>query len=106
MSHATPVRRRFALLLAFAAATSVAWTEPRPDTSDAHRDGTKQEAKPVDPADRPAPAPESIAPNDPENSAPVQPAPPAAAPSRDAAKPTRPANKQRPAWPPPPELIS
>lgn len=104
MSHATPVRRRFALLLAFAAATSVAWTEPRTDTSDTHRDGTKQEAKPADPEDRPAPPPESIAPNESPNSAPAQ--PPAAAPSRDGAKPSRPANKQRPAWPPPPELIS
>ncbi len=104
MSHATPVRRRFALLLALAAATSVAWTEPRPDTSDTHRDGTKQEAQPVDPEDRPVPPPDSVAPNDSPNSAPAQ--PPAAAPSRDSAKPSRPASKPRPAWPPPPELIS
>jgi hypothetical protein len=61
-------------------------------------DPTKSEAQPGETSGRPAPA------DAPENDSP--PSPPAAAPSRDAVKPTRPANKPRPAWPPPPELIS
>lgn len=104
MSHPTPVRRRFALLLVFAAATSVAWTEERPTAPDICTEGDRHETKAPEPSDRPSSPPEVAAPNDANNSAPAQ--PPAAAPSREAAKPTRPAHKPRPAWPPPPELIS
>ncbi len=104
MSHATPVRRRFALLLVFAAATSLAWTESQPESPSERPESARQETTPTDSAERPVAPPDAIAPQDGNTPAPAQ--PPAAAPSREATKPARPANKQRPAWPPPPELIS
>ncbi|MBI2510696.1 MAG: hypothetical protein HYV96_01840 [Opitutae bacterium] len=73
-------------------------SEPRTDSAkdDARpADCPKGDAKPAEPAEPPA---AHVS----EPTGETAPPPPV----RDAAKPTRPAAKQRPAWPPPPELIS
>lgn len=89
---------------AFAAAPERA-AEPKSECSRDDvkaNDAAKGDAKPADTPDRPATGGDSIV-----NAPDIPPAPNnATAPARDAAKPARPANKQRPAWPPPSELIS
>lgn len=57
-------------------------------------DSRKGDVKPAEPADRPAASTDAPSASN------------AAAPAREAAKPAPPACKQRPAWPPPSELIS
>jgi len=94
-----PVARSLTLVASLAVLTLASAAEQ--PGSDARPELGRHESKPAEPADRPAPNDGSTI----NDSAPAVP-PPAAAPARDAAKPTRPAAKQRPAWPPPPELIS
>jgi hypothetical protein len=108
---------RFRLLLSVAllAAAGLAVVRAQERAGDTKSDCTRDESKPADVSAakddaKPAePAPERPAPPTTHDSTGASPeSPPAnnAAPTRDAAKPARPAVKQRPVWPPPPELIS
>ena len=94
---------RALLFVSLLSAASWAFAAPREQDADAKpAEPAKSDAKPADTPERPASGSDAST-GTPE-------APPAntsaATPARDAAKPARPAGKQRPAWPPPPELIS